>query len=95
MTYKVVDQDGNPVTGEELEGCQAKAPAEECTIPVDKSQYPPGTKFEVQVYSLSNNVSSAPTAPEQVNTSEYLTHLKPVSFSLATHRLVKVLTHPV
>ena len=65
---------GTAVGPEEV-GCIAKPPAEKCVISLDESKYPPGTKFNVSVYSESEGASSDPES-FTVSTSMYILYFK-------------------
>ncbi len=59
--FKAYDPDGNLIGDPNGQvGCIAAVPIETCTIKLDKSQFPPGTKFDVEVVSKSNDVASDP-----------------------------------
>ena len=46
--------------GPEEVGCTAVPPAEECIVSIDESKYPPGTTFDVKVYSENEGTISTP-----------------------------------
>ena len=68
VTYQAVLPNGTAIGPEEI-GCMATPPADKCIVSIDDSKYPPGTTFDVQVFSESDGTRSDPVE-KKTNTSQ-------------------------